>query len=144
MSTSLTPGSSRRGVGSTGCEKRIVTSRTPRAWSALTSSRHEKPVPHDRDAITHVLHFLVQMRQEEDRCPLPCHLTYELLELVLEERVETRRGLVEHQQLGAVHERLDQRDLLPVAAGQASDRSLDVESEALRELVTPICINAAA
>ena len=55
-------------------------------------------------------------------------------ELLLHERVQAARGLVEHEQLGVVEERLDQADLLPVAARELARRAVEVRVEALGQL----------
>jgi hypothetical protein len=57
------------------------------------------------------------------------------VELLLHERVEPAGRLVEHEQLGFVHERLDQADLLLVALRQVAHRSAEVDAEAVGEAV---------
>ena len=73
----------------------------------------------EADAIGHVLHLGQDVRGEEDRAASPGDLRDELVERLLHERVEPARRLVEHEQVGIVHERLDEADLLPVARARA-------------------------
>jgi hypothetical protein len=58
-------------------------------------------------------------------------------ELLLQERVEAGGRLVEDQQLGLVHEGLDDADLLPVAPGQTLDLPIKIEAEPVGQLVDP-------
>ena len=55
--------------------------------------------------------------------------------LRLQQRVEPTRRLVEHGELGPVHERLHDPDLLPVAARQLPDRAVEHDPEPLAERV---------
>ena len=68
----------------------------------------------------------------------------EVGELVLEERVQTGGRFVEDQQVGAVHERQHEADLLPVALGQRVDRAVQLGVEALGELVAVAAVAQAA
>ena len=63
---------------------------------------------------------------------------------MLEQRIETRRGLVEDEQLGSVHERLHERDLLPIPSRQRSDRPVEVDGESIRQILQPSRVHAAA
>src|SRR5688572_22647364 len=54
-------------------------------------------------------------------------------ELLLHQRIETGRRLVEDDQLRLVEERLNQADLLAVAARQLADRPREVGLKALGE-----------
>ena len=56
------------------------------------------------------------MRREEDRSPLSGGLTQQTVEGLLDERIEAGDRLIEDQQLGLVHERLDESSFwrLPV------------------------------
>ena len=76
--------------------------------------RDEQPFANDRDVITEVLDLVQHVRRQEHGAALGGDLTDELLELVLDERVEPRSRLVQDQELGLMHERLDERDLLSV------------------------------
>jgi hypothetical protein len=60
-------------------------------------------------------------------CPRPD----EVEELASKQRIEPAGGLVENQQLKSVREGLHDADLLPVALRQPSDRTIEVEVEAL-------------
>ena len=64
--------------------------------------------------VTEVLDLVEHVRRQEHGAALVGDLADELLELVLDERVEARRGLVQDEELGLVHERLHERDLLSV------------------------------
>ena len=57
----------------------------------------------------------------------------ERVERLLDQGVETDGRLVEDDQVGPVHEGLDESDLLAVALRERLDRSVDVEFEARRE-----------
>jgi hypothetical protein len=63
------------------------------------------------------------------------HFAHELSELVLEQWIQTRRGLVEDQQLGPVHEGLYERDLLPVPSRKGTDRTVEVDGESLGQIL---------
>ena len=52
-------------------------------------------------------------------------------DLLLHERVETGGGLVEDEELGAVHERLDEPELLLVALGERAGLAAEVQFEPL-------------
>ena len=56
-------------------------------------------------------------------------------ELVLQQRVEPARRLVEDEQLGTVHERLHEPELLAVALRELADRPVEHDAEALDERV---------
>ena len=95
-----------------------VTSTRPRRSCAQrldTLDEHEPPVADDRRPDRDALHLGERVRGEKHRAPLGGGLPEEVEHLLLHERVETRRRLVEDEQLRPVGERLDQADLLPVA-----------------------------
>ena len=71
-------------------------------------------------------------------------LAQELEERLLDERVETRRRLVEDQQLGSVLERDDQADLLLVALGVLLEPARRIEVEALDQRGLIGAVDAAA
>jgi hypothetical protein len=52
----------------------------------------------------------------------------------LKQRVEAAGRLVEDEQIGAVHERLDHAELLAVALGELADRAVEDRSEPCAEL----------
>ena len=63
---------------------------------------------------------------------------------MLDERVQARGGLVEDEQLGPVHERLDEADLALVAGGEVGHLALEVAVQALGELGDVVPVHAAA
>ena len=89
------------------------------------------------DPIGDVLHLGQDVRGEEDRAAALGGLGDQLVERLLHERVEAARRLVEDEQVGVVHERLDEPDLLPVSARELLDPAVEVEVEPFRELVAP-------
>jgi hypothetical protein len=64
--------------------------------------------------------------------------------LALDERVQAAGRLVEDQQGRAVHDRLDQPDLAPVARAELADPPLPLDAEALAQLVEPRVVDPAA
>jgi hypothetical protein len=72
---------------------------------------------------------------EEHGATLLSGLPRELAELRLIQRVETAGGLVEDQNIGLVHERLDDRDLLAIALRELPDRAVENALEARHERV---------
>ena len=97
----------------------------------------EPALPDQADAIGDVLYLGEDVRGEEDRAAALGGLGDELVERLLHERVEAARRLVEDEQVGIVHERLDEPDLLPVSAGELLDPAVEVEVEPFREGVAP-------
>ena len=73
--------------------------------------------------------------REEDGLASVTGLVDEVVELVLHERVEARGGLIEDEQLGPVHERLDEAELALVAGGEVGHLALQVAVQPLGELV---------
>ena len=71
------------------------------------------------------------MRGEEDGPPLRGDLPEERVKALLDERIEPRDRLVEDQQLGLVHERLDQAELLTVTRRQLADPPVEIGVEPL-------------
>src|SRR5690606_40426420 len=65
-------------------------------------------------------------------------------ELPSHQRVEAARRLVEDQELGLVHERLEQPPLLPVALRQAADLLVEIEVESLGETFDAVPADATA
>src|SRR5436190_2374638 len=72
----------------------------------------EPSVADDRDAIAGLLDLAEDVAREEDRPALGLGLADDLVEGLLDERIETRRGLVEDQQVRPMLEGDDQPDLL--------------------------------
>ena len=64
-------------------------------------------------------------------------------ELVLHQRVEPARGLVEDQQVRSSEEREQQGDLAAIAGGQLARGSIQVDLQALRDRGGPIVIQSA-
>ena len=59
------------------------------------------------------------------------------VERLLDQRVESGCRLVEHEQVGFVHERLHEADLLAVALGERADRPVERQLEPGRVLLGP-------
>jgi hypothetical protein len=66
------------------------------------------------------------------------------MEALLHQRVETGDRLVQDQQLGVVHERLDQADLLAIAGRELANRTLKLGVKTLRERVPEAAIDTPA
>ena len=90
----------------------------------------EPAVADDRDPVAGPLDLGQDVARQEDRPAVGHRLADELEERLLDERVETRRRLVEDQQLGSVLERDDEPDLLLVALGVLLEPARRVEVEA--------------
>ena len=82
-----------------------------------------------------MLDLVERVRREEGRPAVGGSLAQERSELLLQKRVEPARRLVEDNELGPVHERLDDADLLAVALGELSDGALERDAEPLDKLV---------
>ena len=93
----------------------------------------EGTVAYQAHAVGNVLHLGQDVGGKENRCSLRLRLTDELIERLLHERVEPGGRLVEHQELGWVHERLDEADFLPVSLRQCANRSVELETKAIGE-----------
>ena len=89
-------------------------------------AQHPDPGRDPLDLAEHV-------RAEQHRAALRHVLREEGVELPLHERVETARGLVEHEQLGSDHQREQEGQLLAVAARELASRLAQVEVEPLRQ-----------
>ena len=87
------------------------------------------------DPVGEPLHLVELVGREEHGPSLGDGLADEPLELVLHQRIEAGGRLVEDQQLGPVHERQHQADLLPVALRQLPRRTIENDLEALDQLV---------
>jgi len=81
----------------------------------------------DAHAPGNLLDLAQDVRGEKDRGALGPRLADHAQHLLLHQGVQARGGLVEHQQLRPVHERLYDAGLLLVALGQVLDRRLQVE-----------------
>ena len=73
------------------------------------------------------------VRGEEHRATPLAVLADHGKDLLLHQRVKARRRLVEHQQLGLVEQRLDQTDLLAVAARELADPPVEIGLKPLRQ-----------
>ena len=117
------------------CERRLHVRERAGAEVVDRVDELEPAFADEADAIGDVLHLGQDVRREEDRAAAPGDLRDELVERLLDERIEPARRLVEHEQVGIVHERLDEPDLLPVPARQLLDPAVEIEVEPLGELV---------
>src|SRR6266542_4172254 len=96
--------------------------------------RDQVPVADDADPVGRVLHLGQHVRGHEDGLAGGPGLAYQLLELLLHERVQAAGRLVEDEQLRVVHERLYQADLLLVPLGQGADLPGGVQLEPLGQV----------
>jgi hypothetical protein len=71
--------------------------------------------------------------REEDRGAGRASLGDHLQELVLHQRIESARRLVEDQQVGSRHEGQEEGDLSSIARGQVPGRPVEVDLEARRD-----------
>src|SRR5262245_27791501 len=105
---------------------------------------HEQPVADDRDAVAGLLDLAEDVAREKDRPALRLRLADELVERLLDERVEPGRRLVEHQQVRPVLEGDDQADLLLVALRVLLELAAGIEVQALDELLLVRRLDAAS
>ena len=84
------------------------------------------------------------MRGQEDRAALSSDLTEQDVKALLHQRVEPSDGLIQDQQLGLVHECLNQAELLPVPRRQLSNRTIEIGIKPFRERVAHPRINPAS
>src|SRR6266508_59844 len=98
----------------------------------------------DPDPTGDVLDLIERVRGKKDRPPGGGALADQLLDVLLAEGVEPAGRLVEDQQLGIVHERRDDADLLLVSLGEVVDGPVELETEAIRELLDLVPRHAAA
>ena len=73
-----------------------------------------------------------------------CHLGEQRVETLLDERVEPCDRLVEDQQLGLVHERLNQAELLAVTGRELPHRASELRAEALGQLIAQAPVHTSA
>lgn len=83
---------------------------------------------HRADALADALDLGQHVRTEEDRLPALAGFVDHVVELALRERVETAGRLVEDQELGLVHERLDQSEPALVAGREVAGAAREVEA----------------
>ena len=145
VAMSVTPGIPSKTDGRTGSANTTSISRTALPVSSATSSTAtSSTLAHEGDAVAHALDFGQHVRREEDGLAGVAGLVQQVVELVLDERVEARGGLVEDEQLGPVHERLDEADLALVAGGEIGHLALEVAVQALGERGDVVPVHAAA
>ncbi len=97
--------------------------------------RDQPALSNDRDPIRYPLNFKEGVAAEEDRSTFGRDLTEELVELVLDERVEAGARLVHDHELRSIHQGLEKADLLAVAGAQVADLLAQIRGEALGQLV---------
>src|SRR4029078_4251378 len=95
---------------------------------------HQPAITDDRHAGAGLLDLGQDVRAQEDRPTLGLGLANELVEGLLDERVEARGGLVEDQQVRAMLEGDHQPDLLLVALAQLLVLPARVNVEPLEKL----------
>ena len=93
-----------------------------------------RPAAQHRHAARDLLDLGEHVRGEEDAAPVRDDLAQDRLDLVLDERIEAVRRLVEHDQLRLRHERDCQADLLAVAARERPDAPARIEPQPLDQL----------
>jgi hypothetical protein len=84
------------------------------------------------------------MRGKKDGPPLRGNLPEERVKALLNQRIEPRNRLIEDQQLGLVHERLDQAELLTVTRRQLAYPPAEVGVEPFCERVANPAVDTAA
>ena len=81
----------------------------------MSGDRRETAVPDDPHAVADAFDLGHHVGAQEDRGATLALLLDHGEERLLHERIQTLRGFVQDQEVGPVHERLDQADLLLVA-----------------------------
>ena len=103
--TRVTPATPSKAEGGTASAKTTSISRTALPVRLETSSRAMiSPFADEGHAIADALHLGQHVRREKDGLPGVAGLVDERVELVLHERIEAGRRLVQDEQLRAVHE----------------------------------------
>src|SRR5262249_40913397 len=106
---------------------------------------HDEPAsPEDGDAMCDTLHLGEAVGREEDRPAASRNLCEQCMEASLDERIEACDGLIQDEQLGVVHECLNQTELLAVTRRQLANRAVEGGLEALGELVARTPVDSAA
>jgi hypothetical protein len=95
----------------------------------------QPPGAQDRDPVAHGLDLGELVGAEEHRAAAVPGLPHAGAELLLHERVQAARRLVQDQHRSPGGERRDQGHLLPVAGGVGPPRSRRIQLEALHQLV---------
>ena len=95
----------------------------------------QAPAADQADAVGDALDLAEHVRGEEHGLAAVARLAEDLVHLALDERVEAAGGLVEDDQLRAVHQRQDEADLLAVALRQRADGPLALHLQAGQQRV---------
>ena len=93
----------------------------------------EVAVPHDRYAIADMLDLGEDMRRDEDRRAVAAGVTNQPVELLLVQRIEPARRLVEDEQGGLRRKREKERQLLLVAVRVLAVLATEIEVETFRD-----------
>ncbi len=106
------------------------------ALQGLDLRDHRDPsLADDADPVGDALDLGQDMGREEDRPAISADLVEDPVELLLDQRIEAGRRLVEDDQAGPMHEGLDETHLLLVAVRERLDRPIQLGVEALGELL---------
>ncbi len=89
-----------------------------------------------------MLNLIERVRGDEDGSPIGRGLAKERANLRLEKRIEAGRGLVEDDEIRAVHERLHDADLLAVPLRELADWTVEIQVETRAELVAQPLVDA--
>ena len=105
---------------------------------------HEPALAEDRQAVGDALDLRQGVRGQEHRAALGADLAEERVKALLHEGIQTGDRLIQDQQLGFVHEGLDQSELLSVAGRQLADRAIEIGVEALGQGVAHARVDSTA
>ena len=105
---------------------------------------HQPAVPDDGNAVAHALHLRKHVRREKHCGSVVSRLFQQGVELLLVERIEAARRLVEDQQVRLVHEGQDDGELLLVAARVFAEPAAQVQLEPLGDRPHALVIHTAA
>ena len=125
------------GAGGRGIRRRDLGSHAadrPQAQRGDIAVGDDPPVREHGDLVCGLLDLAEHVRTQQHGLPGTLRLADHLQELPLHQRIEAAGGLVEDEQLGPVHERLDQPDLLLVALRQGAHGSRQVDPESVGQL----------
>ncbi len=105
---------------------------------------HQPTLADDRHAVAAALDLAEDVARQEDAAAVRDPLPEQREECLLDERIQSRRWLVEQQKFGLVLQRRDQADLLLVALRVFAESAARVEVEALDQLSLVGAIDSAA
>src|SRR5438128_4774655 len=105
---------------------------------------HQLAVADNPNSVADVLDLGQDVRRKKNRRAIIAGFAQKQVELLLVQRVEATGGLVEDQQVGPVHEREHDRELLLVAARVLAKTPAEVELESLGEGMHLPRVDAAA